>query len=155
MQRAIVGDCCVAQQTMHRFWFRRSTQSSGSETADVKASALSGSLHYAWQLFIHLACVQNSNFIKILEAVLFNRLAALVEGRTTLLDIINQTVSCFFHESLCTAEDMSNAKGCIECLLLHDNPCEFLAHIEFAVDSPTLDSTAVMAVVSDILDFDW
>ena len=155
MEMAINGNCCLAQQTMHRFWFRGSIQSSGSESADAKASALSGGLRYAWQLFVHLSCVRNPNFMKILEAVVFRRFAALVEGRTTLLDIINQTVSHFFHESLCTAEDMSAAKICIECLLLHQNPCESLTHIEFAAALPTLDMTIINNIVSDVLEFDW
>ena len=154
MDKAINGNGCEANQIMHRLQFRV-TQLDGVETTCEKAAALEGSFRYAWKLFMHLGCVKNPNFQRVLEAVTFKRLSALIENRTTLLDIISTSASCWFHDGLCTPEDLQYAKRCIECLFLTENPCGFVEHIKYDGSQPTFTSAVIDSIASDVLNFDW
>ena len=156
MNKAINGDCCGTNQTMHRLWLSVLDEPQESEIAYKNASALNGSLQYAWKLFTHLSVVKNANFYQVLERVAFQRLAALVENRCTLLDLISASTSCWFHEGLCTVEDMLYARDCIKSLLLTENPCAFIEQIVFNTTAqPTFSDSAANALVDDIINFDW
>ena len=161
MKQAVEGECCVTSRKVYSFYRRRLVEKPRGEESQKRSLGLAVGFHELWRWFMHLSCLKNPNFAVVLKQALYNKIIGLFLGDGDVLDVINGTVLCMFHDGFLKKGDREWAQKCVKQFLSSDDPLSVLQDIEpealsFGLEriQPTF-SPGVIQHVATCIQFDW